>query len=94
LVSPYAVDREGVRRLHEEAGLPFTEVYVNTPPDVCERRDPKGLWRRARRGELPGFTGVDDVYEPPASPDIEIRPDMDKDSAVEAVLAAIKLERS
>lgn len=60
LISPYAADRAAVRRRHEQLGVPFTEVWVSTPAEVCERRDPKGLWGRARAGELSGFTGVDD----------------------------------
>jgi adenylyl-sulfate kinase len=74
LVSPYVADRTHARRLHEEAELPFVEVYVNVPVSVCEERDPKGLYARARRGEISGFTGVDDPYEAPLEPDLEIRP--------------------
>lgn len=75
LISPYAADRELARSIHEADGLPFLEVWVATPVEECERRDPKGLYARARRGELKGFTGVDDPYEPPACPDLELRPD-------------------
>ena len=60
------------RKLHEEAGLGFVEVFVDTPVGVCESRDPKGLYQKARRGELKGFTGVDDPYEPPRNPDIVV----------------------
>ena len=74
VISPYAVDRARVRRLHEEAGLAFVEVFVDTPLEECERRDPKGLYRRARAGEIAGFTGVDDPYEPPTSPELVLRP--------------------
>jgi bifunctional enzyme CysN/CysC len=89
-VSPYAAGREHARRIHVEAGLPFLEVYVNTPPAECERRDPKGLYARARRGELTGFTGVDDPYEAPAAPDLELRPPAQSvDDAVALVLAAL-----
>jgi bifunctional enzyme CysN/CysC len=70
LVSPYAEHRERVRRRHAEAGLPFLEIFVDTPLDVCEQRDPKGLYRRARAGLLRGLTGVDDPYEPPTAPDV------------------------
>jgi bifunctional enzyme CysN/CysC len=65
LVSPYREDRDRVRARHAEDGLPFLEVWVDTPVGECERRDPKGLSRRARAGQLRGFTGVDDPYEPP-----------------------------
>jgi adenylyl-sulfate kinase len=72
LVSPYRSDRASARAVHEAAGVPFLEVWVSTPLAECERRDPKGLYARARAGELPGLTGVGDVYEEPERPDIEI----------------------
>jgi adenylyl-sulfate kinase len=72
LVSPYACDRDQARDLHERAGLSFHEVWIATPLAECERRDPKGLYARARCGELSGMTGVDDPYEPPAAPDLEL----------------------
>ena len=73
LVSPAAADREWARNLHEEAGLDFVEVWVDTPLEECERRDPHGLYKRARAGKLPGFTGVDAPYEAPAEPDVRVR---------------------
>jgi adenylyl-sulfate kinase len=88
LVSPYVADRERARRLNEEAELPFVEVYVNVPVSVCEERDPKGLYARARRGEISGFTGIDDPYEAPLQPDLEIRPAA-LPCGVDAVLAAL-----
>lgn len=72
LVSPYEVDRARARELHETIGLPFVEVFIDTPIDICEQRDPKGMYARARRGELIGFTGVDDPYEPPSNPDLRL----------------------
>lgn len=72
VVSPYASARAFARELHERDGLRFVEVYVNTPVEVCEERDPKGLYARAKEGKLKGFTGVDDPYEPPAEPDLEL----------------------
>jgi adenylyl-sulfate kinase len=72
VVSPYAAARLFARDLHERDGLRFIEVYVNTPIEVCEERDPKGLYARAKAGQLQGFTGVDDPYEPPRSPDVEL----------------------
>ena len=65
LVSPLRSDRIVPRQLHEAAGLPFIEVHVDTDVDECARRDPKGLYARARAGEIKGFTGVDAPYEPP-----------------------------
>ena len=73
LVSPYACDRETAREIVESSGLEFIEVFVDTPVEECERRDPKGLYRRARNGEIKGFTGVDGDYEPPLRPSVRIR---------------------
>ena len=88
LVSPYAVDRARARELHETIGLPFVEVFVDTPIEVCEQRDPKGMYARARRGELRGFTGVDDPYEPPANPDLRLAV-QPPDRSVRAVLRTL-----
>ena len=65
-VSPYRESRQFVRGLCRN----FIEVYVSTPLAVCERRDAKGLYARARRGEIPNFTGIDDPYEPPTAPEL------------------------
>jgi bifunctional enzyme CysN/CysC len=73
LVSPAAADREAARQLHDEAGLDFIEAWVDTPVEVCERRDRHGLYARARAGTLTGFTGVDAPYEAPESPDVRLR---------------------
>ena len=75
LVSPYRADRDRVRRLHEEAGLPFVEVFVDTPIEQCEARDPKGMYAKARAGEITGFTGVDDPYEAPTDAELVLRPE-------------------
>ena len=75
LISPYRVARDRARALHEAAGVPFYEVFVDTPLEVCEERDPKGLYAKARAGELTGMTGIDDPYEAPGSPDLVITPD-------------------
>jgi bifunctional enzyme CysN/CysC len=74
LVSPYRADRELARSVHADAGIAFLEVFVDTPLEECERRDPKGLYARARAGEVTGFTGVDDPYEPPDRPDVVLAP--------------------
>jgi len=85
LISPYADSREYVRRMCGN----FVEIYVSTPLDECERRDPKGLYARARRGEIPNFTGVDDPYEPPDHPEVTIDTSRTScDDAVSIVLAA------
>lgn len=75
LISPFRRGRERARALHDEARLAFHEVWVNTPLEVCRRRDPKGLYARAGRGELQGLTGVDSPYEEPLAPDLEISGD-------------------
>ena len=74
LVSPFRADRNRVRDNHRSAGLRFLEVFVDTPREMCEARDPKGLFAKARSGQLPGLTGVDAPYEPPISPDLVLRP--------------------
>ncbi|HXE46355.1 MAG TPA: adenylyl-sulfate kinase [Conexibacter sp.] len=88
VVSPYAEARRFARELHERDGLRFVEVFVNTPIEVCEERDPKGLYARAKAGELRGFTGVDDPYEPPREPDLELCL-LNVEVAVERVLDAL-----
>jgi bifunctional enzyme CysN/CysC len=70
LVSPYAADREVAATLHAADDLQFIEIYVDAPLELCEKRDPKGLYARARAGELAGLTGVGAPYEPPSKPDL------------------------
>jgi bifunctional enzyme CysN/CysC len=82
LVSPYRADRNLVRASHESAGLRFVEVFMDTPIEMCEARDPKGLYAKARAGELRGFTGVDDPYEPPENPEMTLRPGHGSPSAM------------
>jgi adenylyl-sulfate kinase len=89
LVSPYEAIRQEVRARHEREGLRFIEVFVNTPVEVCASRDPKGLYARASAGELSGQTGVDDPYEPPSDPDLEITPTYGVQAAAAAVLELI-----
>jgi adenylylsulfate kinase len=72
-VSPYRADRAAVRALvNASRGGSFVEVFVDCPLAVCEARDPKGLYKKARAGELTNFTGVDDAYEPPESPELRL----------------------
>lgn len=90
LISPYTVDRAHARAVHEDAGLRFVEVFVDTPLERCEARDPKGLYARARSGELHGLTGVDDPYEIPHDAEIVLHPsDGDPDHMADLVLAAL-----
>jgi len=75
LISPMRADRDKARAVHAGSELPFTEVFVDTPLAECEARDPKGLYAKARAGEIPEFTGVSAPYEPPLTPDLHIRPE-------------------
>jgi bifunctional enzyme CysN/CysC len=75
LISPYADDRRRAREIHERQGLNFWEVYVDTPLRICEKRDPKGLYARARAGEIQGVTGLDAPYDEPTRPDIRVSGD-------------------
>jgi adenylylsulfate kinase len=72
VIAPYADARQAVRDDHEAEGVPFAEVFVSTPLEVAEGRDVKGLYARARRGEISGMTGVDDPYEEPATAALEL----------------------
>lgn len=79
LIAPYRETREEVRKMVEEQGGAFIEVHVATPLDVCEDRDIKGLYARARSGSLTGFTGIDDPYEEPENPELRIDTSMHAD---------------
>lgn len=72
-ISPYREDRDLVRKLHDEADLPFIEIFVDAPLEVCEERDPKGLYKKARAGEIPEFTGISAPYEAPEKPELVIK---------------------
>lgn len=90
-ISPYEEARARARALTEAEGRPFVEVWVAAPLEVCERRDPKGLYARARAGDLPGFTGVDDPYEVPPTADLVVHTESaGPDESAAAVLAALE----
>jgi bifunctional enzyme CysN/CysC len=91
-ISPLREQRKLARRIHSQAGLPFHEVYVATPIDICEKRDPKGLYVKARAGEIPDFTGIDSPYEEPENPDLRLIPDDDVDTMAMQVLELLKQE--
>ena len=91
LISPFAAGREAVRKSHVDGGISFLEVFADTPLAECERRDVKGLYVKARRGEIPAFTGISSPYEPPASPDLHLRPAVQ--SVGECVAACLDLLR-
>jgi bifunctional enzyme CysN/CysC len=74
LICPFAEDRLIIKELQEEMGVPYFEVFVNTPVEECERRDPKGLYRKARAGIIKDFTGVNSPYEAPLDPAMELSP--------------------
>ena len=71
-VSPFRADRDQVRAMHEAAGMPFLETYVEVPLELAESRDPKGLYAKARAGEIKGFTAIDQPYEAPETPEIVV----------------------
>ncbi|ESO04799.1 hypothetical protein HELRODRAFT_111789 [Helobdella robusta] len=72
-ISPFRKDRARAREIHEESGLVFVECWVNTSLEICEQRDPKGLYKKARKGDIKGFTGIDQEYEPPDNPELTLR---------------------
>ena len=74
-ISPYEADRNEVRQLHEDAGMTFVEVFVDCSLDEAEKRDPKGLYKKARAGEIKNFTGIDDPYEAPKTPELHLKTD-------------------
>lgn len=89
LVSPFRAERCSVRERHERHGLTFIEVFVDTPVETCAARDPKGLYARARAGELQNLTGVDDPYEAPTAPDLRVTSEMPLADAIDAVLTLL-----
>jgi adenylylsulfate kinase len=90
-ISPYAADRDQVRVLHEEAGMDFIEVYVDCSLETAEARDPKGLYKKARAGEIKNFTGIDDPYEAPPRAEIHLHSDQQTLSEeVECILSLLR----
>lgn len=87
-ISPYRKDRDQVRAIHKESGLPFIEIFVSTSLETCEERDPKGLYKKARAGEIKNFTGIDDPYEAPEAPEVVI--DTAKTSPQEATIQLLE----
>jgi len=73
LISPFRADRDKVRDICARDGVPFAEVFINAPIEVCEARDPRGLYKKARSGEITNFTGIGSPYEPPTNPELELR---------------------
>jgi adenylylsulfate kinase len=93
-ISPYREDRDQVRRIHEEGGYNFIEVHVDCSLACAERRDPKGLYKKARAGEIKNFTGIDDPYEPPLKAEITLHTDkMSLEEEVEIILNYLQEHR-
>jgi adenylyl-sulfate kinase len=92
-ISPFRKDRAFVRELHQQAGLPFVEIFVDTPLTECERRDPKQLYAKARRGEIRDFTGISSPYEAPERAEIVIHPDTTPVASAESVIAWLRAHR-
>jgi len=90
-ISPFEKDRAAAKRTHNEAGIPFVEVYVECPLEVVEARDPKGLYRLARAGKLPGFTGIGSPYEAPELADVVLN--SDRKTVEEEVAEIIRMLR-
>lgn len=87
-ISPFRSDREKVRALFEQGD--FLEVYCNASLDICEDRDVKGLYKRARSGEIPNFTGIDSPYEAPENPEITLDTTQELDACVEEMISLLK----
>lgn len=93
LVSPYKEDRDEVRKRHEDQGLKFIELFMDVPLTVVQKRDPKGLYKKVAAGQLKGFTGVDDPYEPPVNPELSIKnQEMTVQAAVDIILRKLVSE--
>ena len=87
LISPFVAERHKARTICQASGIPFVEVYVNAPLEVCEKRDVKGLYKKARAGQIPQFTGIDSPYEAPEKPEIELKTaELTTDEAVALLL--------
>lgn len=87
-VSPFRDDRQRVRELVTAAGTPddFIEIFVDTPLEICQARDPKGLYQQAREGKLKGMTGIDSPYEPPEKPEVRLDGQVPVDQLTAAVI--------
>lgn len=93
-ISPYRADRDQVRKLHEDAGFDFIEVFVDCPLTEAEKRDPKGLYKKARAGEIKNFTGIDDPYEAPENPEIHLRTaEMTLEQEVDTIIEFLKTRK-
>jgi adenylylsulfate kinase len=90
-ISPYRADRDQVRALHKDSGFAFIEVFIDCSLAAAEERDPKGLYKKARAGEIKNFTGIDDPYEEPVKPEIHLHTDkMTLEEEVEIIISYLE----
>lgn len=90
-ISPYSSDRDLVRASHVDSKIPFIEVYIDCSLEEAEKRDPKGLYKKARAGEIKGFTGIDDPYEAPTSAELVVKTDeLSVEESVKAIIACLE----
>ena len=86
-ISPFQKDRKLVREIHQQDELPFIEVFIDTPIEICEERDPKNLYAKARRGEIKNFTGIDSPYEIPENPQLTIVPSSSPEDSAQQIIS-------
>tara|TARA_B100001094_G_scaffold94036_1_gene89818 strand:- start:440 stop:1063 length:624 start_codon:yes stop_codon:yes gene_type:complete len=92
-ISPYLIDRQIVRELHEADNMPFVEVFVDCSLEAAEERDPKGLYKKARAGEIKNFTGIDDPYEAPERPEVHLHTDQQSlEEEVQSLLELLEMQ--
>ena len=90
-ISPYQKDRDQIRALHKKHDLKFIEVFIDAPVEICESRDPKGLYKKARAGEIQSFTGISAPYEAPTHPELRIQTgDCTVEQAVQTCMATLR----
>jgi len=92
-ISPLAEHRALARKVHADQGYDFFEVFCDTPLEDCERRDPKGLYAKARAGEITHFTGIDSPYQRPKKPDLRLTPDQSVEALAQQVIDMISAPR-
>lgn len=93
-ISPYRAGRDAARKVHEDNGVPFFEVLADVPLEVAEQRDPKGLYKKARAGEIKNFTGIDDPYEIPENPEVVLPThELDVQGSVDKLIAHLRKEK-
>ena len=93
VISPLEEHRELARKVHTDQGMEFFEIFVDTPLEDCERRDPKGLYAKARAGEITHFTGIDSPYQRPKNPDLRLTPDLGPDELADQVIELLEERR-